>query len=39
MVKRKFGDAVRGKTQVTQVSEVLAKLLCHNISVTIQSMY
>ena len=38
MVKGKFGDAVRSKTDVGQVNEVLAKVLCHNICVLNQSM-
>ena len=39
MVKAKFGAAVRSKTPVAQVNEVLAKILCHNICVLIQSVY
>ena len=39
MVKAKFGGAVRTKTPVAQVNEVLLKLLCHNIVVLIHSMY
>ena len=39
MVKAKFGGSVRGKTPVAQVNEVLAKILCHNIVVLIQSMF
>jgi transposase len=31
MVKRKFGDSVRSKTDVAMKNEVLAKLICHNI--------
>jgi len=31
MVKRKFGDFVRSKTDVAMKNEALAKLLCHNI--------
>lgn len=31
MIKSKFGDSVRSKTDVGQVNEVLAKVLCHNI--------
>jgi transposase len=33
MMKGKFGDAVRSKSEVGQVNEVLAKRLCHNIRV------
>ena len=36
MVKRKFGDAVRSKTDVAMVNEVLCKLLAHNLCVLIQ---
>lgn len=36
MVKRKFGDAVRSKTDVAMVNEVLCKLLCHNLCCLIQ---
>lgn len=39
MVKRKFGDHLRSKTQTARVNEVLAKLLCHNICVLIQEMH
>ena len=39
MVKAKFGAAVRCKNHDAQVNEVLAKFLCHNICVVIQSMY
>lgn len=35
-VKRKFGDAVRSKTDVAMVNEVLCKFLCHNICCLIQ---
>jgi transposase len=37
-IKAKFGDAVRGKTNTSQVNEVLCKVLAHNICVLIQSM-
>ena len=39
MIKAKFGGAVRAKTPVAQVNEVLAKILCHNIVVLVQSMF
>jgi transposase len=39
MVKRKFGDSVRSKTDVAMKNEVLAKLICHNICCVIQSAY
>jgi transposase len=39
MLKGKFGDAVRSKTETGQRNEVLLKVLCHNICVLIQEMY
>lgn len=39
MIKAKFGDSVRSKTDVAMVNEVLAKLVCHNICCLIQSFY
>lgn len=39
MIKAKFGTAVRAKSPVAQVNEVLCKILCHNICVLIQSIY
>ena len=39
MIRAKFGGAVRSKTTVPQVNGVLAKVLCHNIVVLIQSMF
>jgi transposase len=35
MVKRKFGDAVRSKTDTAMINEVLCKFLCHNLCVLI----
>ena len=39
MVKSKFGDAVRSKTDVAAKNEVLAKVLCHNICCLISAFY
>jgi transposase len=39
MVKAKFGDGVRSKTDTAMKNEVLAKFLCHNICCLIQSAY
>ena len=36
MIKRKFGDSVRAKTDVAMKNEVLAKFLAHNICCVIQ---
>ena len=39
MIKSKFGDAVRSKTDVAAKNEVLCKVLCHNICCLISAMY
>ena len=39
MIKANFGDYVRGRDERAQVNEALAKVLCHNLCVLIQSMY
>ena len=39
MMKRKFGDSIRGKTDTAMVNEVLCKVLCHNLVVLIHEMY
>ena len=39
MVKEKFGDSLRAKSDAGQVNEILLKFLCHNICVLIQEMH
>lgn len=39
MIKTKFGDAVRSKTDVAAKNEVLAKILCHNLCCNISAIY
>jgi len=39
MMKAKFGDSIRSKTDVAMKNEALAKILCHNIVVLIHEMY
>jgi transposase len=39
MIKGKFGDAIKGKTETAQINEVLLKVLCHNLCVVHQSMH
>jgi transposase len=38
MIKRKFGDSLRSKTNVAMVNETLCKILCHNLVVLIHEM-
>ena len=38
-IKRVFGDAVRSKTRVAQVNEVLLKVLCHNLRCLVHAMH
>jgi transposase len=39
MIKGKFGDSVRSKSDTGQVNEALCKVLCHNICVLIQTIH
>jgi len=39
MIKAKFGDYVRSKTDTAMKNEVLCKVLCHNICCLISAMY
>ncbi|MDB5291997.1 MAG: transposase, family protein/SWIM domain fusion [Phycisphaerales bacterium] len=39
MIKAKFGDAVRSKSEVAAKNEVLCKILCHNICCLISAIY
>jgi hypothetical protein len=39
MIKSKFGDSLRSKSDTAMVNEVLCKILCHNICCLIQSMF
>ena len=39
MMKRKFGDSLRSKTDFAMVNEALCKILCHNLVVLIHEMY
>lgn len=39
MIKRKFGDAVRSKTDIAMKNECLCKILCHNICCLISAAY
>jgi transposase len=39
MIKAKFGDHIRSKTDTAMANEALAKVLCHNICCLIQSHY
>ncbi len=39
MIKRKFGDAVRAKTDIAMRNEALAKILCHNVACLISAWH
>ena len=39
MIKAKFGERLRSKTETAQINEALCKVLCHNLCCVIQSMY
>ncbi len=39
MMKRKFGDSLRSKTDTALVNETLCKVLCHNLVVLIHEMH
>ena len=39
MMKRKFGDSLRSKTDVAMVNETLRKVLCHNLVVLIHETH
>jgi transposase len=39
MIKAKFGDSVRSKSDVGQTNEVLCKVLCHNICCLVLAIY
>lgn len=39
MLKGKFGDSIRAKTETAQVNELLCKVLCHNLCVLVQAIY
>ena len=39
MIKSKFGDAVRSKTETAMRNEVYGKLICHNLYCLIMAMH
>jgi transposase len=39
MIKAKFGDAIRSKSDTAMMNEALCKVLCHNVCCVIQSHY
>ena len=39
MIKGKFGDSLRSKSDTGQVNEALCKVLCHNICVLVQAIH
>lgn len=39
MIKAKFGERLRGKSETAQINEVLCKVLSHNLCCLVQSLY
>ena len=39
MIKAKFGERLKSKTEKAQINELLCKVLCHNICCIVQSIY
>ena len=39
MMKRKFGDSLRSRTDRAMVNEALAKIVCHNLTCLIHEMF
>lgn len=39
MIKRKFGNSIRCKKEISQDNEILLKVLCHNLCVLIQEIF
>jgi transposase len=39
MMKRKFGDSLRSKSDIAMANEVLCKVLCHNLVVLIHETH
>lgn len=39
MIKRKFGDSLRSKTDTAMINETLCKMLCHNLVVLIHEIH
>lgn len=38
-MKRKFGESLRSKTTLAMTNEILAKVVCHNLSCVVHAMY
>ena len=39
MIKRKFGDSLRAKSDLAMKNETLAKFVCHNICCVVSAIY
>jgi hypothetical protein len=39
VLKAKFGERLRSKTETSQINEALCKVLCHNLRCLIQSIH
>jgi len=38
MIKRKFGNTIRGKLDTTKENEIMCKICCHNIAVLVEAI-
>lgn len=39
MIKARFGERLRSRSETAQINKALTKILCHNLCVVIQAMY
>ncbi len=39
MIKRKFGERLKSKTEKAQINELLCKVLCHNLACVVHAIY
>ena len=39
MIKRKFGNNLKTRRNISQINEILMKCLCHNLSVLVQESF
>jgi hypothetical protein len=39
MIKGKFGERLKSKTEKAQINELLCKVLCHNLCCVVSAIY